>query len=1608
MQYADFASWQRRWTEGAALESQLSYWKRQLGGALPVLELPADKQRSRVPTHEGERQGFVWSEDLTGSVKAFSQREGVTVFMTLLAGFKTLLHRLTGEDDIVIGSPIAGRNRAETENLIGMFVNTLVLRTDLSGSPTFRDLVRRVRETALGAYSNQDVAFEQLIEALQPERDLSRTPLFQVFFNMLNFEENALELPELTVTIMPSTDVMAKFDLTLYVEEENGRLKFGFVYDRSLFSRERIAEMGEQLEQLLSAAIAQPEESIDSLSLVTRTATKFLPDPAGQLRPTWNGAAHKQFTEQARRAPSSPAVVDSRETYTYQELEARSNQVAQYLLGQGVEPQDVVAIYAQRSAPLVVALLGIVKAGAAFMVLDPAYPPARLLAYLEKIGPKGWIQIPEAGAPHATLREYGRSFSFSLELCARAKTSVLDQYSTAEPRVEIGPEDMAYISFTSGSSGTPKAIVGKHGSLAHFASWANRTFGINNTDRYSMLSGISHDPLHRDVFPPLQLGAAIYIPDPEDLSVPTRLAAWMEKHQLTVANLTPAMGQVISQATSEKQILSSLRYAFFVGDVLTRKDTATFRTLAPSVNIVNLYGTTETSRAVSYFIVPPDDLSTSAKEILPLGRGISEVQLLVMNAAGKQTGVGELGEIYFRSPHLAKGYWGDEQLTRAKFLKNPFTHDEQDRLYRTGDLGRYLPDGTVEPLGRADHQVQIRGFRVEPAEIEALLGRHHAVRESAVIAREDVPGDRRLVAYVVPADGDAPSMIELRVYLKNELPDYMMPAAFVMLEQLPLTPNGKLDRRALPAPVQTAADNDQSESFSAVEEILANAFAVILGVEQVGLHDNFFDRGGHSLTAIQLMARVTDLLNVQLSVRTLFESPTVSALAEAIENARKQSRFSGRKPVLAQSREGALPLSFAQQRLWFLDQFQPGLGVYNIPAAVRLSGQLDRHALEHSLNAIISRHEALRTTFAISDGQPQQVIAPELTIKLTTKDLETLPEELREKEIERLTLQESREPFDLSHGPLLRALLLHLRADEHVLVVTIHHVVADAWSLGILVRELSAFYEAFTEGTKADLADLPVQYADFALWQRELLQGDLLEAQLDYWKEKLGGELPILELPTDRPRPPVQSFAGARETFTLTPELSKELNQLCRRDGVTIFMLLLAAFQTLLYRYSGQTDILVGTPIAGREREETQNLIGFFVNTLVMRNALSGALRFEELLRRTRETALDAYAHQDVPFEKIVEELRLERDTSREALFQVMFIVQNTPAPVLELKGLSLDLLPIHNQTAKFDLVLSMLEDGGRLKGTLEYSTDLFDRTTIERLIGHFETLLQSVATDPGQELDHLSLLTAAEEHHLLFELNDTSEPYPFTTLVHQQFEIQAACTPEAIALVFEDQQLSYRELNERSNRLAHLLRDSGVGPEVLVGIMMERSPEMVVGVLGVMKAGGCYVPLDPEYPQQRLAYMLQDSRLGLLLTQQRLLGRVSLDGVNTICVDAEPRLNEGRVENPAVAVSDEHAAYMIYTSGSTGNPKGTQISHGALVNFLHSMRREPGLTQDDVLLAVTTLSFDIAALELYLPLITGARLVLVSREGSQQMDGSFWKNWKTLPQCRQRRPPGG
>jgi amino acid adenylation domain-containing protein len=899
IQYADFAHWQQQWLQSKELEAQLAYWKQQLGGNLPVLELPTDHPRPPVQTYRGANQSLLLPKKLSEALKALSHQEGVTLFMTLLAAFKTLLCRCTGQEDIIVGSPIAGRNRAEIERLIGFFISTLVMRSDLSGNPSFRELLGRVREVTLGAYAHQDVPFEKLVEELQPERDLSRTPLFQVWFNMYNWAAKQVELLGLTVEFFSIFETSSKFDLNLYVLEKKQGIELKLVYNADLFESARMVEMIEQFKHLLMQIVEQPEERIDRFSLVTPKAEIVLPNPIETLGCRWEGAVHTHFAQQVRRVPEHLAVVDALVGWSYAELDARSNQLANYLLGNGIQRQDIVAIYGHRSASLVWALLGVLKAGAAFIILDPAYPASRLIDCLRLAQPRGWLQLADARKLPATLEE----FVGTLSCCCRLELSQnsiaseknpLTNYGANDPEVAVEADDLLYVAFTSGSTGIPKGILGTHRPVSHFLEWHCREFGFKESDRFCMLSGLSHDPLLRNIFTPLWLGATLYIPQQKDIETPGQLVAWMQQQQVSIAHLTPAMGQLLSETKSDTTTatneITSLRYLFFGGDVLTQQDVSRIRKLAPKATSVNFYGSTETPQAMGYFIVPnhtdklQEDEPKSVKEAIPLGRGIADVQLLVLNTSQQLAGIGEVGEIYVRTPYLAKGYIGSEELTQERFLINPFTKQSDDRLYQTGDLGRYLPDGNIEFLGRIDHQVKIRGFRIELGEIEAVLAQNPSVRETRVIAREDQPGDKRLVAYVVPNQEQAPKSNELRSFLKEKLPNYMVPSAFVMLEALPLTPNGKVNRRALPAPEQ--AKHEAEETFVAprdeIELLLSQVWEKVLGIQSISVNANFFDLGGHSLLAVRLFSQIEKSFGKNLPLATLFQAPTVEQLANVL------------------------------------------------------------------------------------------------------------------------------------------------------------------------------------------------------------------------------------------------------------------------------------------------------------------------------------------------------------------------------------------------------------------------------------------------------------------------------------------------------------------------------------------------------------------------------------------------------------------------------------------------------------------------------------------------------------------------------------------------------
>jgi amino acid adenylation domain-containing protein len=1587
IQYGDFARWQREWLRGEALEAQLAYWRDQLGGHLPPLDLATDRPRPAVQTFRGRALPLHVPEETGRALRTLSHRHGASLFMTVLAAFQVLLSRLSGQPDVVVGSPIAGRRHVETEGLIGFFLNTLALRTDLSGNPSFRELLGRVRETTLDAYAHQDTPFEALLAELNPERDLSRTPVFQVFLNMLNLPPGDSFLPGLEVEAGAAPEPESKFDLTFYVLELGDAIGVQLVYNADLFDAPRMEELLRQYHVLLDRAARDPETPIGAISLLTPESAAVLPDPAAPLGETWHGAVHELFLEQERRQPGRMAVIDPEGSWTYGELAAAGGRLAAHLRAAGLERGDRVAIWAHRSAPVAWAVMGTLAAGGAFVMLDPAYPAARLIEILRLAEPRAWLALAAAGAPPREVEELLAGREREGRLLCRAvlpgggpagAQSLLATLPPAGAPAAVGPDDLAFVAFTSGSTGVPKGILGRHGPLSHFLPWQCRRFGLTAADRYSLLSGLAHDPLQRDLFTALCTGATLCAPDPEEVFIPGRLAAWAVAQGITVAHLTPALSQVLTEPPgdgSEPPPIRSLRWVFLVGDVLTRLDVDRLRRLAPGVTCVNLYGSTETQRAVGYHVIDPGmgAVGQRTRQVLPLGRGMEDVQILVVNAAERLAGVGEVGEIWMRSPHLAGGYLGDEALTHEHFRINPFTGRERDRVYRTGDLGRYLPDGEVAFAGRADNQVKIRGFRIEPGEIEATLGRLEGVRESVVVLRED-GGERYLAAYVVPEPGTAPGLAgRLRPFLASRLPDYMVPAAFVELPALPLTANGKVDRRALPAPRRQGLETGAGPR-TPLEEALAGIWAALLRRDRIGVHDNFFELGGHSLLATQLVSRVRKAFAVELPLRLIFETPTIAGLAAWIEQVSGQP--SPAPPLRRARRDGPLPLSFAQERLWFLNRLQPGSPAYNMPTALQARGELSPALLEAILNEVVRRHEALRTTFPWRAGQPAQEIAPPRRWTLPLVDLSTLPEEVGLAEARRLAAEEAGRPFDLEQGPLLRASLLRLGSAEHALLLTLHHIVSDGWSMGVLVGEITALYRAVLAGRPSPLPELPFQYADFAVWQREWLTGAELERQLSYWRQRLAGAPDSLNLPTDRPRPATPTHRGGRVTKVWGPDLSRRLTQLALDHEATPFMVLLSGFQALLGRLTGQDDVPVGSPIANRNRMEIEPLIGFFVNTLVLRGDLSGDPPFRELLARVRRTTLEAYGHQDLPFEQLVETLRPQRSLAMNPLFQVIFALQNTPGEAVELPGLSFASLELERATARFDLELGLWEAGDSLVLDLGYSAELFDESTAQRAAVALETLLQGMLADDVQQLSELPLLPAAARHQIVSEWNDTRPALEPRNVV-ERFAAQVAATPDALALEAGGERLTYADLDRRANRLAHRLRRQGVGPEVVVGLFVERTPEVAAGILGIWKAGGAYLPLDPGQPRERLVYLLEDSRVPVIAVGAGLAAALPSQESRIVRLDDEDLARESDLP-PAGLPEPGDLAYLIYTSGTTGKPKAVLIEHGSLASTLAAGQEAFDFRPADRVLSVASFSFDIFLVELLGPLLMGGSCVLL------------------------------
>jgi amino acid adenylation domain-containing protein/non-ribosomal peptide synthase protein (TIGR01720 family) len=1560
IQYADHAAWQRAWLQGEVLDRQLAYWRGKLDGAQPALDLPVDHAPAGASAHRGGRSTFTLPPSLSAALSELSRREGATLFMTLLAAVFTLLHRHSGQEDILVGAPVANRSRPETEGLIGFFVNTLVLRVQLGFELSFTDLLRQVKETCLGAYAHQDLPFERLVRELAPDRQGSRAPLVQVVFALQNMPREALALPGLTIRPLAVEGGPAKFDLSLTMSEGAAGLTGAMVFDAERFEASTIERLLGHFRVLLESIVADPAAPLGALSMLERAEREALLalGEATQV-PLPEGASISALVEaQAARTPEAVAVAAGGRALCYRDLDGDANRLARLLHRRGAGKGARVGVCLERSIETVIGLLGVLKAGAAYVALDPALPVERLAFALQDSGAT-MLLTQQKLAP----RLAGLTLPV---LQIDADRAAIDEESDAALASSPAPPDPAYVIYTSGSTGRPKGVELLHRGVINLSCWHQKTYGLCPGDRTTHLAAPGFDASVWEIWPTLIAGATLVIPDEQTRAAPRALAAWLVAEGITISFLpTPLAEAVLADPWPAGGML---RFLLTGGDRLRRRP-------PPGLpfRLVNHYGPTEATVVATF-----TEIAAEGDDPPPIGKAIDNLCAHVLDARLEPVPLGVPGELALGGVGLARGYLNQPELTASRFVQSPFGAPGE-RLYRTGDRVRRRLDGDIEFLGRIDEQVKIRGNRVELGEIESVLARQPSVKEAVVLLREDVAGEPRLCAYVVPREaGYSPAA--LREALRALLPEYMVPAAFVALPALPLTANGKIDRRALPIPDLVAKEDELASWASGpVEEALGAIFAEVLGLapSRVGPGSDFFALGGHSLLATQALSRIQRAFDIDFPLLALFEGPTPRALAVRVEEALRGGAGSATPPLQRAPRGGPLPLSFAQERLWFLDQLAPGDISYVIPLGLRLEGPLAIEHLQRALEEIVRRHEALRTTFTLAEGKPVQLIHPPRPLGLSLTRWPSRSVQEREELARQGAIDEARAPFDLATGPLFRARLFQIAEGDHLLLLTFHHIVADGWTVGVLGAELSALYGAFSRGEPSPLPELSIQAADHAVWQRRWLEGGALEAQLGYWKGKLAGAPGSIDLPTDRPRPSVETHRGDRVRLSLSPALSAELRALSRREGTTLFMTLLSAFFVLLQRLSGQDDLVVGSPIAGRTRAETERLIGFFVNTLVLRVELDGDPSFQALLARVKETCLGAYAHQELPFERLVQELSPERSLARSPLFQVMFTLQNGPREVMSLPGLRLRPARSEMASAKFDLTLSMSEGAEGLGGSLEYSSDLFDAPTIERMVARLQLLLEAVVAKPEAPLSALPFLLAGEEQALLGAWAGPA-PAPASPLcLHQLFEAQAERSPSALAVIDGEQRLTYAQVEQRANRLAHALLARGVGPESLVGVCLSRSSALVIALLAVLKAGGAYVPLDPAYPAARLAQILDDAALRLIVCEVATLAALPVERGPVLVIDDAGALDGAGEVRPTSGVRPDQLAYVLFTSGSTGRPKGVAIEHRSPVALIDWAKTIYSLDDCRALLFSTSISFDLSVFELFLPLASGGAVVV-------------------------------
>ncbi|MEO7936386.1 MAG: amino acid adenylation domain-containing protein [Dokdonella sp.] len=1585
VQSADMAARERSSLTGKRRTRSLDYWKTQFGDDLPVLTLPTDRPRPAIQTYRGANVQQSIDAELVSAIEKFCRSERVTPFMLMLTAVSIWLCRYANQQDVAIGSPFALRSDADSQGLIGFFVNTVALRLKCEGEVTFRQMLHQARRVCLDAYDHADLPFGEVVAALGADRELSHSPVFQAMLVVQNRRRAAMLSAQLEMSYLGELPMKrARFDLAMVLDLVPDGTNLTLEYNTDLFNPDSAERMLEHFMRLLGAALAAPDTAAVRLPLISdadrERLLRWSSLSSGQIA---DCAINALFEQMAANQPNAIALVHGNLCLSYRELDERAERLADFLHANQVEKGNRVGLCLRRTPEFIIAVLAVWKIGAAYVPLDPDLPESR---HRYIVGDAGIRQVLTESALHGHYE--------GLQVFCVDDPAWQQQVATSRSRPAMAtPADaIAYAIYTSGSTGEPKGVLIEHRAVSRLLGEAEPLgYGADTIMLQSVNAAFDASVL--ETWAPLCCGGQLVLYPGQGLDV-SRLQNLIAEYRINTITLPASLLDLWVEQLHEATGLSRIVVG---GEALSATTISRLYELDRQVTVINHYGPTENGILTSYYPVPRDFSAP-----VPIGWAVPGTQLLVLNEAGQLQPPGVIGELHVVGQGLARGYLDRPQLTAEKFISID-VGGIATRAYRSGDLVRWqIPasaqDAVLGFVGRSDQQVKIRGFRIELGEIEAKLRACPGVQDAKAIVYRTASGDKQIVAYVIGIEADTP----WRTHLQQTLPGYMVPAAFVRVAAWPLTANGKVDWKALPAPDR--ADYTQQIIVAPSSDLQAQLLVIwqdLLQLDRISIDDNFFEIGGNSLLATRLHNRIRTQFDVDMPLREVFESATIRKLALRVEafhvadpSLRVVSRVGGNRPPMtpAAQRDHA-PLSYSQQRLWFIHQFESDSAQYHIPLRLRLQGKLDIEALRRSLCDLVERHVALSTTFASVDNEPIQQLKRPNTFALRTTDLHEIDPRQRTQAAERHLRDEALRPFDLGDDTALRACLLSLTDSEHWLALTLHHIAADGWSIGILLRELSILYAAHHSGATPLLPALPLQYIDYAHWQRQWLGEAALEPQFAYWEKCLADAPQLHNLPLDRPRAAVQSFRGALHAHTLPADLIKGLGELAGRHEATLFMLLHAAFAVLLSRYSGETDIVVGTPVANRRDEALTPMVGLFVNTLALRSDLSADPSFVELLAQSRAAALDAYEHQDLPLELLVERLNPARSSAYTPLFQILFALQNNEAQTLALPGIDVTSIPFAERYAKFDLALNLQPDGAGMRVEWEYSTDLFDAATIEQMAASYECILAAVLANPQQRSARLPLMDDARRCAALALGNDTDRAYPAQRCVHELIEEQTAGHPHAPAVIHEGKALSYDELNRNANQLARHLRKLGVGPDIPVAMSMQRGPALVTGLLAILKAGGAFLALDSDYPEARLTSMLADSRPPVVLSDSssietmRALLRNTPGCAHTKVIDARAATaawaneSDGNLDG-AASVEASHLAYVIYTSGSTGRPNGVMNEHRGIVNRLLWMQEAYPLSADDRFLQTAPIAFGASVVEIFWPLIAGAGLVLTDADG--------------------------